>query len=952
MALDQTQAREFSHRLTDWFWQHGLQRKGNYALELNGWLRELCEARNHLGQAEEAGRSLRPAFAIWGPSQTGKSTFLSNFLDERLWEDQEAGDPDSTKPLNGTLSGLYWAGGEPCVFDVPPSKTSLVGKDIVSLNPYNGGKDASAVLSRFVLGSLDGANGTHRIRFAEYPNELRFGDETDVMRMLAMGYDGDCLGQPQDVGGGGVTWKKKSWTREEFLNALDRFNEEFPPEAKDTFQRDAYEVVHRLCDVLAALIHDGVARFDALRGREDWQGLIHSLLTQRSLLCSADRAREFAARLLWDGAPTITGFYHKLVKKLADLQTRFGGKAVHCNLRVANLLLDMALHERVEAQPAELPAIVAVERDGAVVLQAAAGGGARLFTGAEDVALFQALLWEIVVPINGTNLKSERFRGFLNGADLLDFPGVSNLPASNSQLINVWPGLSETQLAALVPEQEFNAGVFFRAIVKNGKTACIVCSYAARLLIDGFTILCFLDKNAMAKADQIKAGLNTWWRCMAPDYNPELGGRSPLPLNLGLTWWKELFDNHAVLGRQGKSWFSTKDRVIGSLGRASSPTVVWRTCALNYYKFKGRGAPADEKTFCPEEMFGVALQDKELRKQFCAERKWVEQLDNNSVDAIKARRAELTGDAGLESIWNMLEDRRKGGAESLINTLLGQLDARASGGRTRAGILAEIKQREAARLERLLQGEFMIPPAEPRDLRRESLERFQTALTTAVTREGQGLAALAPEPEMRRINLALRDLLNVDYRDLDILPTANSGITPDFIRQQFHGWVRKQAARWRDGAKSPAEARGPRPEWTVLGLTSPAFVEAVLTALVESLHADEFTEIARWLREDVRAAHQDGIHGGRRDNHVPYLATRMANALIGPPARAEVDEENKPMSYAIFVEPFLQNRLPELINAPTRMMVKVDVPGTQELRDLCATFNVLPGSADNQPEAA
>ncbi len=952
MALDTTDALDFSEQLTEWFWQHGQQRKGNYALEFNGWLRDLCDVRNHLGQARTASASLRPAFAIWGPSQTGKSTLLSNFLDEKLWEDQEGGDPDSKKPVDGKLSGLYWPGGLQCVFDVPPSKVPVIGSDVVSLNPYNGGKDASAVLSRFVCGSLDGSAGAHHVRFPDYPNEMRFGDETDVMRLLAMGYDSDCLGKPEDVSGG-VTWKHKVWTREEFLSTLDRFNEEFPTGPKDTHNREAYEVVHRLCDVLGALIQDSVPRFDALRGREDWQGLINSLLTQKSLLCSPERARDFASRILWDGAPPLTAYYFKLVAKLADIHKRWSGKTIFCNLSVAASLLDMALHEDVESGARGLPKIVADERGDAVIFKISENG-ARVFSSAEDLALFQALLWEIVVPINVDNVKSETFRQFLRGSDLLDFPGVSNNPASSAQKIVPWPNLSETQKTGLIPEQNFTAGVFFRAIVKNGKTASIVSSYARRLAIDGFTILCFLDKHTLAKADQIRAGLNTWWRCMAPEYNPELGGRSPLPLNLGLTWWKELFDTHETLLRQNKDWFTTKTHVIGSLGRASSPSVVWQTCALNYYKFAGRGAPADWNGFDTDKMFSVALRDEDLLKQFSTE-KTRENLVRCKQDInrewVQKEREDLLRDPGLKSLRNMLEDRKKGGAEFLVTTLASQADRRAGGGINRGQILSEITQRETERLERLLQGEFMIPPSEPRDLRRESLERFQASLSSAVQPERDGEKALLPEAEMRRLNLALRDLLNVDYRDLDILPTTNAAITPDFIRQQYHGWVRKQTARWREGAKTPADPRGARPEWTLLGLTSPALVEASLTGLVESISPEELMEIARWVKEDAGAGHQDWFHIAPRGNHLPFLAVRMANALVGQPGRVELDEETKAPSYSIFLEPFLSLRLPELIDGPARMMVKVDVPGTQELRDLCHRFNVVPGGAEDTDSA-
>jgi hypothetical protein len=81
MTLDPCRAREFSDRLIGWFWKQGVQRDGIYSLSPGEWLRTLYTADEILAQAQDSAGDLRSAFALWGPSQSVKSTLLSNFLD-------------------------------------------------------------------------------------------------------------------------------------------------------------------------------------------------------------------------------------------------------------------------------------------------------------------------------------------------------------------------------------------------------------------------------------------------------------------------------------------------------------------------------------------------------------------------------------------------------------------------------------------------------------------------------------------------------------------------------------------------------------------------------------------------------------------------------------------------------------------------------------------------------
>ena len=988
MPLDPSKALDFSKELIDWFWTYGIGRPGNYALSTRDWLRRLYAANHQLAQVAAAEKNLRPAFALWGPSQTGKSTLLSNFLDHNVWDQLQLDDP-----VDGTRSGLYWPGADPVVFfvDLPQDQMDRA-KGVVSINPYTGGRDASAVLTRFVHGALDGSGGGHRVLFPKYPAELRFSGEKQILSALAMGYDSECLGRPQ------AQWQQKEWVQEEFLNELDRFNLEQAVAEGVPADRRAYEIVHGLCEVLEDLVFAGVRRFEKLalscRQAGEWQGILHSLLEQRSLLSSPERAREFAGRILWDGSPKITRFYNELLRKLAWLQEQWGDKTVHCTHKAAALLLNMDAYDLIQKGQQKLPRLFSRVEGERVFFDLDDGGEpAEPFANVDEFGLLQGLVSEILMPVNFANLPPSPFREFLDKSDLLDFPGVSNDVANEVTRIAVWDAIPAQEQSHLTEEQRFSTYRFFAKILKRGKTASIVGAYAKRLTIDGFTIFLFLDRFPPANADQILTGINTWWSCMVPDYDRKMGGQSPLPLNLALTWWKDLFDSYAALARQGEEFFAAKADNVKKLGRVSNAGVLKGTFALNYYKY-ARGKPADD-SIPSAILFDALLKEQELLLQFLSpalRNSLRAKLEAWEAEAA-ARRAEdggaktrkakfwdwakenaaiLAADPGVQTLKAMLEDRETGGAACLFRQLGDQLAELSKKGQlNRLKILEDRKWAETNALQELLQGEFVFPPAEPHDIRRENLQRLlRNLVQTAVRRKGEPIEHLPdnvpgllgvleqaslrpdrdqvgylPESRMRRLNHALREFLNVNYTDLEILPTENHEITEYFLVKQYQGWIKKQASRWRPSPGTAAPASGGPPDWSLLGVTSPALAEAFLTSLVESIKP-QMPEMARWLREDVRAG-KDRPHAKGQSHHLPFLAVQMSNALVG---EHSVDyDEAKPPSYMVLVEPFLRYRLPNLINASIDSIVHVQVPGTDELVALCDRYQVGPAGSEPNP---
>ena len=65
--------------LIDWYLRFAVQRERRYQLSPAGWLYKLREEIGALSARDEA--QGRFVFALWGPSQVGKSTLLSTYLD-------------------------------------------------------------------------------------------------------------------------------------------------------------------------------------------------------------------------------------------------------------------------------------------------------------------------------------------------------------------------------------------------------------------------------------------------------------------------------------------------------------------------------------------------------------------------------------------------------------------------------------------------------------------------------------------------------------------------------------------------------------------------------------------------------------------------------------------------------------------------------------------------------
>lgn len=78
--------------ITDWYWQYGINRTGEYQLDAS-WLDAVSRLENKRSRILDS-MNQKTCLALWGMSQTGKSTLLSQYLDGRR--------------ANGNDSALTW----------------------------------------------------------------------------------------------------------------------------------------------------------------------------------------------------------------------------------------------------------------------------------------------------------------------------------------------------------------------------------------------------------------------------------------------------------------------------------------------------------------------------------------------------------------------------------------------------------------------------------------------------------------------------------------------------------------------------------------------------------------------------------------------------------------------------------------------------------------------------
>ena len=524
---------EKANACIEWYWTHGVNRTDpRYELRRGTWLDRVYRCRNLSQSLVAADRAPKPCMALWGPSQTGKSTLLSGYIDK----------PDDDLGLE---SALTWHQSDPVRFVVGRDKSSRV----TVLNPFNFGADASGCVSRFSV--------KDQVADPLHPVEVVIASNIQILHALAVGYLSECEARNAK---GEVT----SWDSDTFKALIDRMKPAGPIKPPT---REGFEFLQSLAETIDLLVMSEQIRYPSLKA--NWQSILRpQLLDTPWFQSSVEQAEAFAFEFLWDSWKSITDTYRRLAAKRQTLMSQWVNCSISCSYKVAALLLDIDAFKKAAENP-EVNASVNSLRfriHGDAVVLDVGGEGSPLVSGQDDFGLTQGLIWELHFSLNRAVLmqRAPVLDSFFSVADLMDFPGVANDYGSAERH-------DDNKVAAKLQ-------IALTEVLKRGKTASIVVSRARERDIDGFSLLMRLGKFP-AQPRQLVAGISSWLE--AYGHTPPPNGK-PMPINLVMTFCANLVNQVIQSGtRQG---LQPCFEQLKGLGWLADPKTV-NSVATNYPQF-------------------------------------------------------------------------------------------------------------------------------------------------------------------------------------------------------------------------------------------------------------------------------------------------------------------------------------------------------------------------------
>ncbi|HVM46761.1 MAG TPA: virulence factor SrfC family protein, partial [Candidatus Acidoferrum sp.] len=501
----------------DWYWQRGSARAGEYDLS-GAWLDELYQVRDAAASVEAAVAAGKPCLALWGPSQSGKSTLLSRYLDAPA-------DPKAT-------SALQWDPMKPVVFVGRPDKPQCV-----HLNPYNQQHDASGCVTRFTL--------CQEVADPHHPVELKLATEEQALHALAAGYVMEC---DTRTAKGREVFHEAAGVDRKLVELKSRFR------GRGAASRQVRERLQTVLNVLDDLIAADWARYRNLA--PDWKNLRPRLASDPLLRSDAAGLEEFSAWLFWDGRAPLTDLWQKLVAQRSRILKQAAGRPIHCSYEVARLFLDIDAYRKV-SQGDGTGVITGVGYSAGEHFCLSTGLPTPAFVDTQEFGLWQGLVWEMTLPINAALLPQDSpARRLLHAADLLDFPGVAL----------TYPGGERKQPEQLTPVQ------LLTEVLKRGKTASIVVTRSRQLGIAGFSLLNRIQAPP-AQPTQLLTGIQAWVRALGQPWPPPPG---TVPLNLVLTFAARLVNGvvDSIHLQRPSADFSPVFEFLNKLGDLANPQWV------------------------------------------------------------------------------------------------------------------------------------------------------------------------------------------------------------------------------------------------------------------------------------------------------------------------------------------------------------------------------------------
>ena len=286
--------------LVKWYWEHGVTRGHDASdpdrelrkVSIGGWLDPIVKIIDR-NKAIKSNVNAKACLALWGPSQTGKSTMISRYVDGVMDD--------------GSDSALTWSSEHKTRFSPPKDGIELlkrIAPDTVIFNPFNHQSDASGVATRYTLQrEADGVVNP------DFPIEIKFTTRSQIIQSLSLGYLSEC----EPIG-------------ERFVYTQETFMEEIAGEAASDASPDpeAYRLLKDIADVIEFMRGD--LRFNNLFRRGEWDKKIRkALVSSPQLLSSVSAAEKFMAKIFWDSSDILTKVYKEAARMLDELSAEWRG---------------------------------------------------------------------------------------------------------------------------------------------------------------------------------------------------------------------------------------------------------------------------------------------------------------------------------------------------------------------------------------------------------------------------------------------------------------------------------------------------------------------------------------------------------------------------------------------------------------------------------------------------
>lgn len=555
-------------RLVDWYWEHGIKRGNDPTdpdcelrkITIGGWLDPIVRILER-NKSIHANAPTKACLALWGPSQSGKSTMMSRYVDGILDD--------------GFDSALTWSNDHKTRFSVPATGGIGVPPETLIFNPYNHNSDASGLATRYTLKSDDDNVN------ADYPVEVKFTTRAQIIQSLALGYLSECKRDDS------IRFESSS----DLLSKIPSRNN--PPKS------EAYWLVKDIANVIEFMKGDD--RFKLLfREKGGWDATRQELVSSAGLLGSKASAENFLVDVFWDSSPRLTDFYMSTERLLYNLQESWKGCKILASMEVGALLLDIDSYasfcdpeRNVDKDTRKKISSISYERQGNEVhiFVSPTGSGSPEISG-NAFGFFQAICAELVVPLRREKMRGkEAFVALAEKCDILDFPGVSN----NN------PGSIQENIVKLDLNEASDADICTK-VFKQGKTQCFVYSYVNSYGIDAFAILGRTDRPP-SQSSLLNTGIIAWMRSFKPGWLP---GQefNEMPIFVNQTFFASLINEVAMTGI-GKSLTPCCER-LAQLQFAKPNTATFFATTYSQYP-EGRIHLPDRVT--PDDVIREIRQD-------------------------------------------------------------------------------------------------------------------------------------------------------------------------------------------------------------------------------------------------------------------------------------------------------------------------------------------------------